>query len=395
MITHILNLTLSKFPSATGGLQQSKKVYPRFEFHILASARKKYQVDQSLFTSSGNVIFPNYHAVRLLAQKMNALRDLQKHPEQSIRAGQLNAMGLIDEIYHYVLRLYEETANPKVFERVINKIDQTVKSDKFNETLNQFGILFPPLEVYLGESTLEDYLKSTTGGKPHTEVTLEELILLYFSNINPANTPFKELFNDKDLKERTAYFQLISEAEKLFQTEKRFGPQNQYIFDLLRAPILASPSSLGGQLEYIKKNWGLILSDKFLKRILSAGDLFKEDMRIIFHGEAPTPPVPTYKYHELVDAGLLDLERFTSDFAWMPNVVLLAKNIYVWLDQLSKKYKRPITKLNEIPDEELNRLARWNFTALWLIGIWERSSASQKIKQWTGNPEAVYSEYSV
>jgi glycosidase len=43
----------------------------------------------------------------------------------------------------------------------------------------------------------------------------------------------------------------------------------------------------------------------------------------------------------------------------------------------------------------LDELARWNITSLWLIGIWERSSASQRIKQWTGNPEAVSSAYSV
>src|SRR2546426_2550956 len=35
------------------------------------------------------------------------------------------------------------------------------------------------------------------------------------------------------------------------------------------------------------------------------------------------------------------------------------------------------------------------FRSLWLIGIWERSSASQKIKQMTGNPEAVASAYSI
>ncbi|MEJ2700245.1 MAG: alpha-amylase family glycosyl hydrolase, partial [Desulfuromonadales bacterium] len=40
-------------------------------------------------------------------------------------------------------------------------------------------------------------------------------------------------------------------------------------------------------------------------------------------------------------------------------------------------------------------MARWGFTALWLIGIWERSPASQKIKQIMGNPEAVSSAYSL
>ncbi|MCL2558403.1 MAG: alpha-amylase family glycosyl hydrolase, partial [Treponema sp.] len=32
---------------------------------------------------------------------------------------------------------------------------------------------------------------------------------------------------------------------------------------------------------------------------------------------------------------------------------------------------------------------------LWLIGLWERSSASRTIKQWTGNPEAAASAYSL
>ena len=59
----------------------------------------------------------------------------------------------------------------------------------------------------------------------------------------------------------------------------------------------------------------------------------------------------------------------------------MAKTVYVWLDQLSKKYGRPLTTLDQIPDEELDTLARWGFTGLWLIGIWERSPASRRIKQ--------------
>ena len=92
---------------------------PRFEFHIHAAAREKYQFDQSLFTTSGNVVFANFHAARVFAQKINAQRDLVSHPEQAVKAGHINAMGLIDEILHYMLRLYEETANPNVFKRAL------------------------------------------------------------------------------------------------------------------------------------------------------------------------------------------------------------------------------------------------------------------------------------
>jgi glycosidase len=79
----------------------------------------------------------------------------------------------------------------------------------------------------------------------------------------------------------------------------------------------------------------------------------------------------------------------------MSNVVLMAKMVYVWLHQLSQQYGRPVTRLDQIPDAELDRLSAGGFTGLWLIGIWERSPASQHIKQLCGNPEAIASAYSL
>ena len=70
-----------------------------------------------------------------------------------------------------------------------------------------------------------------------------------------------------------------------------------------------------------------------------------------------------------------------------PNLILLAKNCYVWLYQLSQKYKRPVNTLGEIPSEELDEIRRRGITGLWLIGIWERSAASRSIKRICGNPE--------
>jgi len=67
-------------------------------------------------------------------------------------------------------------------------------------------------------------------------------------------------------------------------------------------------------------------------------------------------------------------------------MVLIAKNSYVWLDQLSKAYQRDIRTLDQIPDEELDRLAGSGISGLWLIGLWERSTASRQMKQMMGNP---------
>ena len=62
---------------------------------------------------------------------------------------------------------------------------------------------------------------------------------------------------------------------------------------------------------------------------------------------------------------------------------------------LSKKYKTEIKTLDKIPNEELDELARRNINALWMIGLWERSSASKKIKHIMGNIDAVASAYSL
>jgi glycosidase len=156
---------------------------------------------------------------------------------------------------------------------------------------------------------------------------------------------------------------------------------------MLRSPAIEVPHSLAGQLEYIRQHWGFLVSN-YLSRLLSSIDLIKEEQKITFLGPGPAE---VYKFKGLES----EPEQFTPDRDWMPQLVLMAKNIYVWLDQLSKTYGRLITKLNEIPLEELETLQRIGFSGLWLIGLWERSPASQKIKQLCGNPEAVPSAYSL
>ena len=79
----------------------------------------------------------------------------------------------------------------------------------------------------------------------------------------------------------------------------------------------------------------------------------------------------------------------------MPQLVLLAKSTYVWLDQLSRRYGREIRTLDAVPDEELAAIARRGISGLWLIGLWQRSRASETIKRWRGNADAVASAYSL
>src|SRR5579859_8109320 len=231
------------------------------------------------------------------------------------------------------------------------------------------------------------------------------MMMLWLANLNPAFRRFVELFNDDELEKVTTYPKITSALKDYFQTRPRFGPQNQNLVDLLRAPALAAPDSLEGQLAYIRETWPDILGD-MIRRILVALDVFKEEELAIwmrFHpqegrghfgqpqdrGGSSAAAVPRYNLKEP------EYERFSPDVDWMPRTVMIAKSTFVWLDQLSKAYRRPIHRLDQVPDEELDTLARRGFNALWLIGVWERSKASQRIKQLTGNPDAAASAYSL
>jgi glycosidase len=357
------------------------------EFHISRDARDLYQFDQSLFSISGNVVFANFHGVRLFVQRMNQKWDLVRFPERAVRAGQLNAMGLLDEILHYVVGVYRKQKSPEAMRQALDWLYEKLGKEVVDTTLHRFADEFPPLAVYRREVALEDYLQGETDGVPHRHVVLEEMLMLWLENKNPAFSPFRGLFDDTALDGQTAYRHLMSSLHEFFEIQPAFGPASQNLMDMLRSPATAVPHSLSGQLEYIRERWGYLLGE-FLYRLLRSLDLIGEEEKAIFSGPGPSP-VPKF-------AGLeLEYERFSPDREWMPGVVLIAKNAHVWLDQLSKQYGRSMTQLSDIPDEELDTLACRGFTGLWLIGLWERSKASQRIKQLCGNPEAVASAYSL
>jgi glycosidase len=372
-----------------------------FEFHIAREARERYGFADRLFAVTGNVIIADLAASRELAHRMNAVRDAARHPDRTVNPGALNAMGLLDEVSHIVIEQYRVRRDPRAVLDALRWFEGRLGRDVLEHTLRAFAGRFPTVAVYRGLQSAADWLAGTTAGVPNRAVALEELITVWLGNVNPAFRPFRELFDDDALATATAYRALTAALREYFDTRPRFGPSNQNLIDMLRAPALASPDSLDGQLEYVRHHWGDLLGD-LLDRLLLAMDVLKEEQLALwlrFHppgqgagqdaGVEAAGFVPSYAGQEAED------ERFSRDAEWMARTVLVAKNTYVWLDQLSRRHGRAITRLDQIPDEALATLARRGFNALWLIGLWERSRASQRIKQLCGNPEAVASAYSL
>ncbi len=218
---------------------------------------------------------------------------------------------------------------------------------------------------------------------------LANLFLLDTLTDNPAAAPFKDLFNDEEIRSRSDYQKLLRRLTTLAEPSRGDRPS---LIELLRSPAKKNPHSLSEQIAYIIRHWAPWLPQAVIVEMQLAIAISREESRPHLPGPGPGPSLmPLFGASDGSDAPA----AFTADTDWMITSVLLAKSIYVWLDQLSSHYQIDIKTLSDIPEEELASLANRGFNALWLIGIWERSRASKRIKQLCGNPEAEASAYAL
>ncbi len=357
-------------------------------------SRLKYGFSADFFRPDGHVIFSDLASARAFAVQMSTLRT------DPVPATDLYALSLLDEAYHILLKHFYSRSTG-VMGRAMGMLQSNLGS-KYDLTLSKFTEEFPPMSVYRGEITAGVYLTTNIPGfgdlgRGVRAATVEEMLLINNSNKNPALARYKELI-DESVMGVSAYKEFLQHLLDFFARQPGLGngefSLGETLADMLAAPIKASPDSLEGQLRFIIEKWGHLLGETFSVRILRGLDYLHEE--IIRKGQGPIDSqkaetyVPNFASNEYAE-----YERYSPDKDWMPNLVLLAKNTYVWLGQLSKKYGREITTLDQIPDEELDLVASRGFTGLWLIGLWQRSPASQRIKQRMGQDDAVASAYSL
>src|SRR5271170_4135157 len=345
------------------------------EFHISQATRSRYQVDDVLFSYTGNVVFADPAASRALANKINEVRGAANDPASAVNPAALFAMGLIDELSHALVAHYRKNYDPEVMKKALSWFEGKVGADGVEKLLRTFVAEFPNAPVYRGRETGEQWLAGSTDGVPHRDAELQT----YF-----ATRPKMQLDEDDP------------------------GSPKLSLLDALKAPMLAAPDSLTGQLAFLRDKWAKVLGAD-LRRLLLAVDVLKEEDTAIwmrFHPHSGGGAGQRRQQWQQFEMGShadvpqfsvsdVEYERFSADVEWMPNVVLIAKSTFVWLHQLSRQYGRAIERLDQIPDEELDKLRDRGMNGLWLIGMWERSRASKTIKRLCGQPDAVASAYSL
>ena len=329
------------------------------------------------------------YALRMLADRINARREHCTYAMPVVHAGDLLGFELLSIVMRYMADAYCLVGNPASMDNGLEESRRRRGPAITDRPQPAFVSLYPPQAVLAGQTAPDQFLNETSYGQPHRYTVTREMVLLRILGENPALRPVNDLYDDEELARQSPYMALVETLDGFFARQPVFPGFDLTLLELLRAPAKAHPDSLQGQLEYVLKHWGDCLPDELRQRLLMAIGVIKEETLLRGWGPGPSQVL------DFADYLYPEPAAFSHDKDWMSNVVLIAKSTYVWLDQLSKKYQRDIHRLDQIPDEELARLARWGFTGLWLIGVWERSPASQKIKQIMGNPEALSSAYSL
>ncbi len=316
---------------------------------------------------------------------------LRAEADVAVTAGELELLAALNQGLREVAADFLRRRHCRFYRGKLEIGDVSLSLPGLDASLEQFIGFFPLLPLELEPVEPAIYLQQLDERGEWTDL-LVELVLLYVQSQNPALAGARSLFaaEEEQLRRLSAYDKHLARLDQALPLiDDGYAEQPQTLLARLFEP-LRKGRDLSAQVQLLRDTWADLLPPELLTRIGMAIEHFQvEGHQPGFPGPPDTTPLDpaAFSDHEYAD--------FTADLAWMPRAVLLAKSTYVWLEQLSRRYQRPIRTLDQIPDEELDALADDGFTSLWLIGIWKRSQASLKVKNLCGQQDVAASAYAI
>lgn len=372
-------------PPLAVGLSRAVDISRRLRAHLA--------LGQEYLTADGRLLLDELPRVRALTWQLAQVQAGAAHPQLVPQSGLLWALGLSQELAQRVLLGYRSQCEPRLLTKALAWLHMGFGKVTVDRALAAYVELFGPAE---GEPETPLRVADSAPVGREAEQTLERLWLLWLLNQNPVFDRVRDLFDDHELEEVTGYRRLIASLEELCQQEPTYGSEATSLFELLREPALRAPGSSSRQLE-ILADLEHRLAKYHANRLLIAADVLREEERPAFEAGGPPGPPPDvgFRGHGPGPDSSRPKAIRPPEAPWMAELVLVSKNVLVWLDQLSRIFDRPITRLDQVPDKALDELAEQGITGLWLVGMWQRSRASERIKQHSGHPEVTASAYAL
>ena len=113
-------------------------------------------------------MFANVAASRKLAQAMNTAREAETGKpltaDDTVNAGALFAMGLIDELNHALVARYRKEVDPAVLTEALRWLASQSTQAEADKLLLQFTELFPNTDIYSGKVKAAEWLKGMETG---------------------------------------------------------------------------------------------------------------------------------------------------------------------------------------------------------------------------------------
>lgn len=350
------------------------------DLRIAEPTRQKIKLTGTIFPTDESLDMLYRDAATIAFQYNSKIKEEGKS-EGFISPGKLHASAVLHLIYQIVLTARMEDGHMDFFTR---RISPVVSNEELFSTLHFFSRTFPSPALDESKPNDTERIAEDMRGFFIHQLLLQNPALLAASK--PLVSP-DEVIYPEGMK---ALSSILSSFPK---DDLRDGkPNTDDIFTMLQLPARLYPNSLEEQIKYILREWRAFLPEDLIMLLEISIDYIHEEEKDrggVGGGGGPTHVI------DYSESDMYEYEAFSDDSNWMPRVVMMAKCTLVWLDQLSKQYKRDIHRLDQIPDEELDLLRDRGFTALWLIGLWERSDASKRIKNLCGNPDAEASAYSL